>query len=276
MTRHAVVLAAALLLAGCSGSAAAVPFPAVPLPATGRWTLAFSDDFDGADVGAVWNTCHWWQVDGGCTIASNDEQQWYRPEAVAVADGSLVLSADAVAQITTDGAEVPFRSGMVTTGFRDNDDLTAGFAFTYGYVEARLRLPDGEGTWPAVWLLSADKESLPEIDLFESYGSRPDMMTAHVHRDVAGERASTRFEAELAPTPDGWHVVGVLWQPGRIEFALDGQLIGTVDEAQMVPDTPMYLIVNLALGGSAGDVDSSAMPQQLHVDYVRVWQQETS
>lgn len=275
MTMRAA-LAAALVVAvtGCAGGTNLSP--SYDGASDRRWSMVFSDEFDGTDLENGWNTCHWWQVDGGCTIASNDEQQWYRPEAVSVGDGVLLLTATADPQTTTDGQRLPYRSGMVTTGYADNDDASATFAFTYGYVEVRMQLPTGAGTWPAVWLLSADRESLPEIDLFESYGSRPDAMTAHVHREVDGERSSVRFEAPVVTSSDGWHVVGLEWMPDSIEFNLDGEVVGRVDDPASIPDTPMYLIVNLALGGPAGDVDAASLPQQMQVDYVRVWQQETS
>lgn len=273
--RCATVLVATLLVASCGGAGNAGPGPAISLPA-GAWSLTFSDEFDGSLLGEAWNTCHWWQVDGGCTIASNDEEQWYRREAVEVRGGALVLSASADPQVATDGAELPFRSGMVTSGFEDTDDQAAGFSLTYGYIEARLQLPSGAGTWPAVWMLSADKTSLPEIDLFEWYGSRPGLMTAHVHQRIAGERSKARIEAAVTPTDDGWHTVGVLWEPSRVQFSFDGQVIGDVTDTELVPDTPMYLVVNLALGGPAGEVDASALPQQLRIDYVRVWQRQQS
>jgi beta-glucanase (GH16 family) len=275
VTRRAAILVAVAMVSACTGAASADPEPVVALPA-GSWSLTFSDDFDGSRLGQAWNTCHWWQVDGGCTISGNDEQQWYRPEAVEVVGGALVLRATADPQVTTDGAELPYRSGMVTSGYADNDDQTIGFGFTYGYVEARVQVPSGAGTWSAVWLLSADKTSLPEIDLFETYGSRPGLMTAHVHQRVDGERSKARIEAPIIPTGDGWHTVGVLWEPSRVQFHLDGQAIGDVTDPALIPDTPMYLIVNLALGGPAGEVDASALPQQLRVDYVRVWQRGRS
>jgi beta-glucanase (GH16 family) len=272
MRMRAAFAAALLAVTGCAGGTRVSP--SIGGGSDGRWSLVFSDEFDGTELGDGWNTCHWWQVDGGCTIASNDEQQWYRPEAVSVRDDVLQLTATLDPQTTTSGARLPYRSGMVTTGYADNDDTSAMFAFTYGYVEVRLRLPTGTGTWPAVWLLSADRESLPEIDLFEWYGSRPDVMTAHVHRDVDGERTSIRFDAPVVTPTDGWHVVGLDWGPDSIEFHLDGGIVGRVDDPTSIPGTPMYLIVNLALGGPAGDVDEGAFPVGLALDYVRVWQRD--
>ena len=261
-------------------SVAEVPDAVQALPAAissagSDWVVTFDDPFDGSELGPEWTTCYWWQVDGGCTIASNDEVEWYRPEGVRVAGGILELAATADPQLTTDGVSLPFRSGMVSTGQPDNDGSAVGFAFTYGYVEAIVRLPDGAGTWPAVWMLSADRTSLPEIDIVEHYGD-DSTITSRVHQRVDGERQSQGIEATLVPTTDGWHRVGVLWTEERVEFYLDDILTGVIDDATLVPHTPMYLIVNLAMGGQAGPVDDQALPQQFDIDRIRVWQTKES
>ena len=275
------VLAAGATLTSCAEAApdhatvrsAAEPFIVDALD--GSWQLVFSDDFDQPDgrLGPWWSTCHWWQVDGGCTIASNDEQQWYRPEAVRVEDGFLVLEATADPQTTTDGDTLPLRSGMISSGPRRDGDAP-GFAFTYGIAEARVRLPESGGTWPAFWMLPIDQESRPEIDVLEWYGNRPELVTSHLHTELDGERDSQRIEA---PIPDGrgrWHVATVRWEPDAVEFFLDGVRTGIVDDPELVPDEPMYLVLNLAMGGRAGDVDTAALPDRFLVDDVRVWQRE--
>jgi hypothetical protein len=98
---------------------------------------------DGQLDPAVWNTCHWW-ADKGCTIASNDELEWYVPEQVSVSEGALQLTADRAPVRGSDGRSYDFRSGMVTTGPPPmTEDAPAKLAFAYGSVEARLRVPAG-------------------------------------------------------------------------------------------------------------------------------------
>jgi beta-glucanase (GH16 family) len=235
------------------------------------YELVFSSEFD-ESLGDEWSTCYWWQVDGGCTIETNGEQQWYRPEGVNVADGVVTLTAEEIDQTTTDGSTLPLRSGMISTGHVDNDVDDPGFAFTYGYVEARVRLPEADGTWPAVWLLSADRTSLPEIDIMEWYGSRPEAVTAHVHQRIDDERASQRIDLDVDDVAGEWHTVAVDWQEDHIEFFFDDVSMGIVDDADLIPDTPLYLIINLAMGGRAGDVDVDALPQTFAIDWIRVWQ----
>ncbi len=250
------------------------PTPSLPVPEGDEWRIVFFDDFNGDTLGDVWNTCHWWQLDGGCTIASNDEQQWYRPEAVTLGQGDLRLRATADPQRTTDGDELPYRSGMVTTGPASDADDQSSFAFTYGEVSVRAMVPAGAGTWPALWLLSADKTSLPEIDIVEWYGSRPDLVTSHVHNRVDGERATERIESPVTDWAGEWHTYTMTWLPDRVVFSIDGIETGRVTDPDLVPSTPMYLVANLAIGGEAGAVDPDAFPLTFRIDEIVVSQWE--
>jgi beta-glucanase (GH16 family) len=258
-------------------SAVASPVPTLAEPTGATWGLTFQDEFDTDALAAHWNTCYWWQVDGGCTIASNDELEWYRPEAVSVSDGWLRLTAEAVEQTTTDGRSLPYRSGVVTTGRSESDlELDNAYAFTYGFVEAAVELPTADGTWPSFWLLSADNTSLPEIDVFEWYGSTPDRVTMHVHQR-AGDGDGDVVQGHEATMDDARgrrHVFGVLWTPTEVTFYLDGRATGTIDDPALVPTTPMYLILNLAIGGpdEVGTPRPEQFPTAFSVDYVRVWQ----
>lgn len=249
-----------------------VELPAAIAGEDAEWTLIFDEPFNGADLASAWTTCYWWQIDGGCTIASNDELEWYQPDGARVTDGVLRLEAVADPQLTSEGTTLPYRSGMASTGPADDEGSEAGLVFTYGYVEAVVHFPSGAGTWPAVWLLSADLTSTPEIDIVEYYGGET-VVKNRVHQRVDGEKISEGFETAFEPSADGWYRVAALWTPERVEFYFDDVLTGVVDDVDLVPTTPMYLIVNLAIGGQAGSVDEQALPQHFDIDSVRVWQQ---
>jgi beta-glucanase (GH16 family) len=243
--------------------------------ATGEeWMMVFADEFDRTDLGDMWRTCHWWQTDGGCTIVTNNELEWYRPEAVSLSEGTLVLTAEAIEQRTTDGGTLPYRSGMVTTGPRaSRGDQASSFAFTYGFVEARVRMPVGAGLWPAIWMLSADKQSVPEIDIMEWYGSQPTRVTMNVHQRVDGVKRQNRVVQYTTDMSGGWHVFGMRWTSAAVVFYMDGAEVGRVDDPALVPNSPMYLLLNLAVGGGqAGTPDPAVFPATFAVDYVRVWQ----
>ena len=248
-----------------------------PLGQSGGWQLVFSDEFEG-DVldSSRWVTCYWWD-DGGCTNAGNEELQWYRPENVSVADGKLSLSARRERARSPDGQTFDYTSGLVSTG-RDVYDPSAAeprATFRHVYVEMKAKVPAGRGLWPALWLLPADHESKPEIDVMEILGH--DLAEVHMNfhyldRDGDYQRAAHSW---TSPEPlSGWHVYAVDWQPRGLTWYVDGAKRAhfTGDDA-FVPDEPMYLIANLAVGGDwPGAPDrTTPFPSALEIDYLRVW-----
>lgn len=266
--RLAACVTAVLVLAlvgGCIWADRSTETADAPAPSA---RILLDDDFSGAGLDRdLWGTCHWWGPTG-CTIETNDELEWYQARQVEVVDGELRLTAEAD-PITVDEGRFPFRSGMVSSGPPDAEPGSeARFAFTYGRVEARLRVPDVAGTWPAVWLLPADRDHLPEIDLLEVYGSAPDQAQMTFHDDDGGRR---RREVGVGDLSAGWHTVTLDWRPGSLVWSVDGSTRFTVT-GDDVPDEPMYLVLNLAVGGPAGDpAPDAAFPATFVVDRVRVW-----
>ena len=247
------------------GRPAAIAHP----PPDGEPTL--DEDFDDLDPD-LWGRCFWWQP-VGCTIASNDEQQRYLPENVGVKDGVLRLEAREDPGTGGEGVELPYSSGMVTTGAPEYEE-PARWDFTYGYIEARLRLPAGQGLWPAFWLLPSTQESRPEIDVLEVLGHLPEQAEFHYHYDDEdGERASLGDDVTIPAIADGdWHTYAVDWSPGRITWIVDGIARYEVTGAD-VSDEPMYLVLNLAVGGEwPGDPDETTpFPAVVEADHIRVW-----
>src|SRR5215204_6334372 len=223
-----------------------------PPPSNGVRVL--DENFSGTslDTGR-WGGCHWWNHHG-CTIGSNKELEWYRPQNVAVGGGRLRLEAreepyTTSTDMTPPSTTFPYTSGMISSGpatYR----RTARFSFTYGYVEARLRLPAEPGLWPAFWLLPADSESRPEIDILETLGQTPDLARFHVHyTGSGGGRRSLGGDYGSATLADGgWHRYAVDWRPGSITWIVDGRARWRVT-GTAVPAEPMYVILNLAVGG---------------------------
>lgn len=234
--------------------------------------LLLDEDFHGSTLDTdVWNTCHWWD-DGGCTIATNEELEWYLPEQVRVRDGALELTAERRQVTGADGKVFPFASGMVTTGPPVHDGQ-AKLAFTYGTVEVRFRAPLGAGLWPAIWMLPASEASTPEIDIFEAVGQNPDRFSMVFHpRDGSGAEIE-RTRIQLPPGRDlsDPHTVRLDWSPGRLLFHFNDQQVWEVT-GELVPDEPMYLLMNLAVGGGYGGTpDPSAFPATFYIDYARIW-----
>ncbi len=278
MTRPARALVAArpviaaalatLLLAACASGGSTASSDT----ASSDGGPAFLDHFDGSHLDtSKWTTCYWWEHDG-CTIETNHELERYRPSQVGVADGVLSLTATPRPS-THRGRTYRYASGMVSTGRTgDRSSDRPKFAFTYGVVQVRFRTPAGGGLWPAIWMLPASNDSLPEIDLLEQYGS--DTSTAKMTLHGTGRNGDPQVERHELRTTDlaeGWHTVELRWSPGHLQWLLDGAPQFQVD-GDRVPSEPMYLLVNLAVGGQAGPVPASTdFPARFLVDEVAVW-----
>jgi beta-glucanase (GH16 family) len=240
-------------------------------PPPAGWVRALDENFTSALGPGRWNRCHWWD-DGGCTIASNDELEWYLPGNVTVADGRLHLEARPEDVVTPSGAEYDYASGMVTTG-PPRYRTPAKFAFRYGYVEARLWLPAGRGLWPAFWLLPADQESRPEIDVVEVLCDDTSRARFHYHyRDERGVRRSFGHSWSGPDLAAGWHRFAVDWRPGSITWIVDGRARWRVT-GPAVSSERMYLVLNLAVGGNyPGPPDGTTVfPAEVQADWIRVW-----
>ena len=235
-------------------------------------TVLLDESFDGDSLDTrVWNTCHWWG-DEGCTISSNDELEWYRPEQVSVSGGALRLTADRISTRGSDGKDYEYRSGMVTTGPANSDDDIGKVSWTYGTVEARVRVPEGRGLWPAIWMLPLSRESLPEIDILEVIGQEPDRMMMHFHPSNREDDSPNKdYRLPGATLAEGWHTVRLDWQPERLTWFVDGKQVWRLTGSQ-VPDEPMYLVLNLAVGGiyPGPPDDTTKFPATFEIDRIRI------
>ena len=252
--------------------------PAATIPA--GWQLAFAEEFDGDRLDdETWHTCFWW-APNTCTIEPHQEMGLYRQENVSVADGVLTLRARPKRAIGWNGETYDYTSGLVSTGGSDYSDPAreSGFVFTYGYAEARIQVPAGQGLVPAFWLPTADHSWPPEIDIMEMLGNDPTRTTMHYHyRRSNGTKATVGDSWRGPDFSAGWHTFGVDWQPGSLTWYVDGiERYRFVDAA--VTDQPAFLLLNLAVGGTwAGAPDpDTAFPADLLVDYVRVFQRSPS
>ncbi len=163
---------------------------------------------------------------------------------------------------------------MVSSGRPgDEPDDVARHAFTFGSVEVRFRAPEGGGLWPAIWMLPASNESLPEIDLLELYGDDPSEASMTLHATDGGEQVRDRHYERGPNLSRGWHTVGVDWSAEAVVWFLDGEEVFRV-EGDRVPREPMYLVMNMAVGGPAGRPGpDTAFPAQFVVDDVKIWRQ---
>jgi beta-glucanase (GH16 family) len=243
-----------------------------------KWVLAFSDDFNGNTLNTdKWSTCYDWRepATDGCTNTGNNEQEWYLPSQVSVHGGAAVLTAtnDPVTVDTPQGVKTyPYRSGMISTG-RTDTDSPVKWSATYGYYVASIKFDGGHGVWPAFWLLPANRNWPPEIDIMESLGKNPNqvLLTNHWPSPDGPQQNSTVVTG--ADYTSGWHTYAINWQPGVIDWYVDGLLKKTVT-GPTVPDTPMEMIFDLAIGGKLpGYADSTTpFPRTMEIDNVKVYE----
>ena len=235
------------------------------------WNLIFEDEFNGTSLDTnKWHTGFWWSdADIYCTIEPNNELQLYTPWNVIIEDGMLKLRAQKENLVWPFNGELfHYASGMVMTGGRKNK-IDPGFTFTYGYAEARIKVPSGQGLWPAFWMLPADYNSKPEIDIMEILGHTPNIYRMHYHHSggsVGGNWDGPDFSQD-------WHVIAVNWDSDEIVWYVDGVEHFRFEDASAISSEPMYLLLNLAVGGDwPGAPDASTpFPSYFEIDYIRVW-----
>jgi len=247
--------------------------------------LTFDDEFNNLSIwngsSGTWST-NWWYKDNwggystsnGGALAGNGEQQWYINANYAptgavkpwsASDGVLTITAqpaDASIKPLINNAE--YTSGMINTWH--------SFSQQYGYFEIRADLPQGQGLWPAFWLLPQDGSWPPELDVFEVLGNDPNQLYTTVHTNETGTHTKSGQGETVADTSNGYHTYGVDWEADKITFFYDGrQVFQTATPADM--HKPMYMIANLAVGGYwPGNADGSTpWPAEMKIDYVRAW-----
>jgi beta-glucanase (GH16 family) len=234
---------------------ATAPRPATavrPLGVAGRWRPIFADDFAGRRLDrARWSTG--WFGSGITVGPATEEQECEDPRQVGVDDG-LTITAVARAEMCG-GTSHPYASGLITTHRR--------FSFTYGLIQARIRLPALGGRiadWPALWADGRDWPRDGEIDVLEGLDGE-----ACYHFHYAGGRSGGCVPGHWAT---GWHTYAADWEPGRITFLYDGRIVGVL--RSHVTGRPMYLILDLGVSDTISPPPVAAA--QLRVAYVRVWQ----
>jgi beta-glucanase (GH16 family) len=247
------------LLATLVALVSAVPCLAQQKPG---WKLTFHDEFDGASLDlSQWNPQDPWGK------VRNGELQAYVADAFAVHDGILHIQADK-RTADYDGSPRQFTSGMMTT-YRK-------FAQQFGWFEIRCRLPKGNGLWPAFWMLPEPLGWPPEIDVVENLGQ--DTAVAYFTNHFSGPdgRHASQGSGKVA-TPDlsaDFHTYAVEWSAQAIVWYLDG--VEKFRSTRGVPQQPMYLLVNLAVGGSwpVPPDETTRWPASFDVDYVRAYTRE--
>ncbi|WP_168731243.1 family 16 glycosylhydrolase [Robertkochia marina] len=230
------------------------------------WAQEFEQE--GAPDPEFWN----FELGDGCDQGicgwGNGEQQWYtnEPDNIIVEDDVLKITAKAEAR---NGYN--YTSARITTKNK--------FAFTYGRVEVRAKLPEGGGTWPAIWMLGSniDQVGWPkcgEIDIMEHTGNDPGRVSAATHDEFYHAGNARYYWTDVSNVSTEYHIYSLNWDENGMDFFVDGNLFFESPNSSELPyNQDFYLLLNIAMGGNlGGTIDESFSSGSMEIDYIRVYQ----
>ena len=275
-----------LALVACGGTTVAPLASGRSSVGVARETLVWSDEFSAATAPSAPNPQNW-NYDTGAGGWGNGELETY------CAYGSSAAPCDPKnpnSYVGPDGylhvvARNP-SSGVYTSARLKTEGLQS---FQYGRLEARVRMPKGQGMWPAFWMLGNDITTVDwpacgEMDIMESIGSKPSTNYGSIHgRGFTGTAIGTSYELpNNARFGDAFHTFGILWSPKLIKYYVDSptNIYATYTPSSLPPggvwpfdSGKFYFILNVAVGGywPGSPNNTTEFPQEMLVDYVRVY-----
>ncbi len=236
-------------------------------------TLAWSDEFDGAEV----NQDNWTFETGASGWGNNELQNYTNGDNAEIVDGVLVITARKVNENTVPGSYTSSR--IVTNGKHE---------FQYGHAQIRAKLPSGTGIWPALWMLgsnfnTAGWPACGEMDIMEYVGYDPNVVHSTVHTPAGFGGNGNGSSIIVESCEEEFHVYGLIWTEKRLVFYVDtpDNVIHTYAPPVKTDENwpfnkPAFFIMNVAVGGNWGGaqgIDNTIFPQTLQVDYVRMYQE---
>jgi len=265
LTGICAMLALILCSIGCKKNLGRQGDPATAASTTMSRAATFqqvwADEFNGSSV----NTSNW-NLDNG-NPGVNNEKEFYQSANATVMSGNLVITAR---QQSMGGQ--PYTSAKLNTSGK--------FSIQYGRIEARIKLPMVQGTWPAFWMLGTNIGSVGwpqcgEIDIMEHVNTTNTILgTMHWN----GGSGHVQYGSSINTTPGDFHIYAVEWDNSSIKWFVDNNLYVTGNIANNINNTgafhlPFYIILNLAVGGDlpGQTINNTALPTTMQVDYVRVY-----
>jgi len=236
-----------------------------------NYQLFWADEFDSTVV----NTNNWVVKQGGGGFG-NQEIQYYQPQNATVSDGLLHIKM--AKDTVVDGSTTYYyTSAKLETASKVN--------FLYGKVEARIKMPNAIGSWPAFWMLGSNVNSVGwphcgEIDIMEWVGRGSNAATGSIFFDGTwpSNHLSTAYNIPSGQSfITDFHTFSVEWEPNEIRYYCDGNKYATYKNTSIAPkewvfNHNFFIILNCAIGGSGGgNVINFVDPQYMDVDYVRVY-----
>lgn len=244
----------------------------------GDWTCVWADEFDGTALDETK-----WNIEVNGDGGGNQELQYYRRENIEVKDGKLVITAK-----KEDYLGKSYTSGRINTKYKGR--------FQYVRIVVSAKLPEGRGTWPAIWMMPLMNvyggwPNSGEIDIMEYVGYQPNTIYSTIHTRAFNHNLGTQigYNITVPEVEEQFNTYEMIWTPGQILTYVNDVQVGNGFRYvpvfnQDIPyhyafpfDQEFFLIMNFAVGGSWGGVqgvDSEIFPQTFEVDYVRVYQQD--
>jgi len=239
----------------------------VSFTATATANVVFFDDFTGTTLDSAWTPL---------TVAGNSgngEQQCYELADVSVANSNLILNAQQQTVTCANGKTYNYTAGAV---------MWTSFNFQYGTVEYRAKMAGGQGPWPAIWLLGSDCQTptianvcstwpnlgSEEIDLTEVKNG--DLTDPTFNALAATGGWQTCNPSGITDVSQNYHVYQFVWTKASESLYVDG--VKKCEYTSNIVTSHMFMIINIAMGGSGGSINNSTLPQTTSVDYVKVTQ----
>ncbi len=266
-----ICISLVLSTTGCS-QVAQTPAPtATPIAPVEGWSLVWHDEFDADQIDR-----QNWTFDIGGHGWGNGEMQYYtdRSENARLENGLLVIEA----------VQEKYSGSYYTSARLKSQGLQE---FQYGRMEARIKVPEGKGFWPAFWMLGSNflQVGWPEcgeIDIMEYVGKEPDLIMGTLHGPgYSGALGFSGWNRQAYNIFDDFHTFAIEWDQDQITWFYEGEAYHTMKREDVgtrpwVFDQPFFFILNLAVGGTLGGMVSptTVFPAQYLVDYVRVYEKQ--
>ena len=229
--------------------------PVSGLPVEGNWKLTFEDTFDGDKLdSSKWIPSYEWGQ-------THNYNAYCDPAHVLIEKGLLRLKVE----------DKPSHGKKYTSAVITNYNK---FSQKYGYFEGRFRIPAGKGLWPAFWMLPYPQHWPPEIDIFETIKDDPQIYMTYHWDDKGHKSYGTHWTEDSFSYSKQFHTYGLLWEPDKIVWYIDGVERSRFTEARVIVSEPMYLLINFGIdAGWPGPCDATTpFPSYYECDWIKVYQ----
>lgn len=229
--------------------------PSTSINNKSKWILKWSDEFTNETSLKNWNLQDW-------PSEKNNELQYYSPENIKLLNGYLII----------ESKKEKYKGRNYTSGAINTENK---FEFKYGRVEIRAKIPNGSGIFPAFWLVNSNNNNwLPEIDIMENLGQKPNELYFVVHwenKNGVKMRDYFHYISDNTDFSSSYHKYGIIWDNNKILWTIDNVVL--FETKKYIPNQPLFIYLNTAIGGDwPGNPDfNESFPKEMKIDYIRIY-----